>query len=275
MMSRYKPVGWRGESHRHYLAAKGVKTHKYKALKVSKEEKQKYGAFVDNPNEDRWLQGEIENGPTSSVTAGTQKAVFIDVDKALEIPGHNQEEGFIDTSESSKFRIDAVTKSIKKSGFDEEARPLIGVTRDRGATVFEGNHRIRAAKKAGLKKIPVEFRWYNGSEEIGKDSFDNVIRKKKYMAVKWNTEGKEVEWIAPEEYLKRSGHSSPEQFERSRPREFLDKETGKFQPVAKLVEKFKNDDIRVDPLESQKGEGGRHRAYAAYAAGIKKVPVLK
>ena len=32
-MSRYKPVGWRNESHRHYLAAKGIKTryqaHKY------------------------------------------------------------------------------------------------------------------------------------------------------------------------------------------------------------------------------------------------------
>jgi len=26
MMSRYKPVGWRKESHRHYLAAKGIKT---------------------------------------------------------------------------------------------------------------------------------------------------------------------------------------------------------------------------------------------------------
>jgi len=26
---RAKPVGWRGESHRHYLAAKGVKTRYY------------------------------------------------------------------------------------------------------------------------------------------------------------------------------------------------------------------------------------------------------
>lgn len=32
MMGRYKPVGWRGEPHRHYLAAKGVRTsHKYYA----------------------------------------------------------------------------------------------------------------------------------------------------------------------------------------------------------------------------------------------------
>jgi len=32
-LSRYKPVGWRGDSHRHYLAAKGIKTkispHRY------------------------------------------------------------------------------------------------------------------------------------------------------------------------------------------------------------------------------------------------------
>ena len=26
MISKYKPVGWRNESHRHYLAAKGIKT---------------------------------------------------------------------------------------------------------------------------------------------------------------------------------------------------------------------------------------------------------
>jgi len=29
MMSRYKKIGWFGESHRHYLAAKGIKTKKY------------------------------------------------------------------------------------------------------------------------------------------------------------------------------------------------------------------------------------------------------
>ena len=32
-MSRYKPVGWRNESHRHYLAAKGIKTLKYNSSK--------------------------------------------------------------------------------------------------------------------------------------------------------------------------------------------------------------------------------------------------
>lgn len=30
--SRYKPVGWQGESQRHYLAAKGIKTKKYFAV---------------------------------------------------------------------------------------------------------------------------------------------------------------------------------------------------------------------------------------------------
>lgn len=28
-MTRYKPVGWRGESYRHYLAAKGIPTKRY------------------------------------------------------------------------------------------------------------------------------------------------------------------------------------------------------------------------------------------------------
>ena len=29
-MNRYKPVGWRGESHRHYLASKGIRKYKSK-----------------------------------------------------------------------------------------------------------------------------------------------------------------------------------------------------------------------------------------------------
>lgn len=34
MISRYKPVGWQNESHRHYLAAKGIKTkYNYSARK--------------------------------------------------------------------------------------------------------------------------------------------------------------------------------------------------------------------------------------------------
>lgn len=37
MMNRYKPVGWRGESHRHYLAAKGYSTKKYLAHKYMAE----------------------------------------------------------------------------------------------------------------------------------------------------------------------------------------------------------------------------------------------
>jgi hypothetical protein len=33
MISRYKrPAGWRGESHRHYLAARGVRTNRYYAI---------------------------------------------------------------------------------------------------------------------------------------------------------------------------------------------------------------------------------------------------
>ena len=35
-MNKYKPVGWRHESHRHYLAAKGIKTLKYNSSKRSR-----------------------------------------------------------------------------------------------------------------------------------------------------------------------------------------------------------------------------------------------
>lgn len=43
-MSRYKPRGWRGDSYRHYLAAKGVKT------KVKKSAPKFKKAFVTSLN---------------------------------------------------------------------------------------------------------------------------------------------------------------------------------------------------------------------------------
>jgi len=185
---KYKPVGWRHESHRHYLAAKGIRTNRYKAIKPTKDERDNYGAWVDNPDNPGWLKGEIEKGPRASTTAGTD-VVWFDVDKAMKIPGAEREHTKMD-SKDSKFRIKKIADSIRKDGFDAETDPpMIVVTRDDGAIVWEGNHRIRAAKEVGLKKVPVEIRWFNAAEEESPDTYEDVIRDGKYFAKKLEVDG--------------------------------------------------------------------------------------
>jgi len=54
--SRYKPVGWQGESQRHYLAAKGIKTKKY-FVPMS---------MVFNEETQDYLKGNRDESPTGS-----------------------------------------------------------------------------------------------------------------------------------------------------------------------------------------------------------------
>ena len=56
-MNKYKrPVGWRNESHRHYLAAKGVKTNRYMARAVRKN----LGVKFDKPADEKSFRDELK-----------------------------------------------------------------------------------------------------------------------------------------------------------------------------------------------------------------------
>jgi len=48
-VNKYRPVGWRGESHRHYLASKGIKTGRYMAYKgFNKSQKERIKKIVES-----------------------------------------------------------------------------------------------------------------------------------------------------------------------------------------------------------------------------------
>lgn len=54
---------------------------------------------------------------------------------------------------------------IRKNGVK---KPII-IFRDpnKKALIYEGNHRLRAARQAGLKNVPVKIRYYGHSERAG------------------------------------------------------------------------------------------------------------
>jgi len=197
-MNRYKK-GWFGESHRHYLASKGIKTKRYlvnrglyerreycakkeeidkmgefRPLKETEEEKRRYGAFVDNPHGE-WLKDEIGAG-RKTVTAGTFH-LPMKTDKLLKVRGENEEETRMD-SERSRERVKELAESMKEYGFAENEGILVWVDRFGKPTIAEGNHRIRAAKLAGIEEVPVEVRWINGGEDdSGEWGYKKLVRE--------------------------------------------------------------------------------------------------
>lgn len=83
----------------------------------------------------------------------------IDPATLTHLPGARGEEAKIDEQ-----LIDKLAQSMREQGYLENQAPLIIVEADGGVHVWEGNHRIRAAAKAGLPSIPVDVRYMGGAE---------------------------------------------------------------------------------------------------------------
>jgi len=126
-----------------------------------------FGYSQDNPGGD-WLKGEQEMARAGkingSVTAETRN-VPVDVGRLVGLPGANNEHLLIPDSEHSSKRVKSLAKKMRQDGYKGDEGVLVWVYVDGEAKIAEGNHRIRAAKLAGLESVPVQFRWFAGSEE--------------------------------------------------------------------------------------------------------------
>lgn len=90
------------------------------------------------------------------------------VDELLALPGENGEHlrFAAGTVPRDAELIEELATSMRERGYDPELGDaiLIYVGRDGKATVAEGNHRIRAAQQAGLSHIPIDVRYFGGSD---------------------------------------------------------------------------------------------------------------
>jgi hypothetical protein len=129
---------------------------------------------VDNPG-GRWLREEREYAAEEAASpkrglhrvAGTPTAYIdradIPIGLALRLPGIMDEQYYLlSPSDYDQRKLDALTESIREGGMTEPV--FINVDYRGQAWVNEGNHRIRAASRAGLKTVPAEIRYFAGGE---------------------------------------------------------------------------------------------------------------
>lgn len=133
---------------------------------------------VDVPNEE-WLQGKIDTakkrgrnrfgaphfGNHTSYFEGEPLRISLDILSKLRGTMGEQQNVRV---ESLKYIKDTMKKTGKMptDGKGIENLPFIGVAYDGVPWVWEGNHRIMAAKDLGFKDLPVEIMYFDGGERI-------------------------------------------------------------------------------------------------------------
>jgi hypothetical protein len=115
----------------------------------------------------------MNNNPRA--TTGWYRTVWVDPKTLLHIPG-KMNEHLYDLENSN--RVHALSESMRAEGFHPESKPLIIIEQNGQTFIFEGNHRIRAAVKAGVDKIPIDVRYEGGSEELPDVWFPRAIMAK-------------------------------------------------------------------------------------------------
>lgn len=118
------------------------------------------GSFwQDNPG-GKWLAEERDGKRTGAITAGF-RMVDLPVDYLLSIPGEKGEQERIKQGDET---VAEIAESIRKNGFDRTEPIFVIVEKNGWAVISEGNHRVRAAKEAGLVTVPTEIRYAGGGE---------------------------------------------------------------------------------------------------------------
>jgi len=118
---------------------------------------------VDNPGGE-WLEDErqgVMDGRASGALTARIDRVEVPVDDLLALEGRRGEHERLTMEDE---RVLELAKAIEKDGLTSP--PFLNVEYDGSVNVNEGNHRIRAAKLAGLERIPVEIAYYAGGERM-------------------------------------------------------------------------------------------------------------
>lgn len=163
-----------------------------------------YGFWKDNPGGD-WLDfkqqlatEDMEDGfhGKNEPTAGFENPINIDVDDLLSLEGYSGEHESIQENDKQVLEM---AEDMKENGYTGGA-VMIWITMFGRVGLAEGNHRVRAAKLAGLSSVPTTVKYFDGAEDILEEqnspwSPNNIVSK-----IKESTQPKtpEVEKSLPE-----------------------------------------------------------------------------
>ena len=119
----------------------------------------------------RWLKD--ESGPWGANTYWYDRPYpQLEVAKLLTLPGQKGEHrhfGVADSPEQGRFSrayLDDLAASMRTEGFLPDRAIQVFTWADGHATIYEGNHRLRAAERADLPTIPVDWRYVAGAERL-------------------------------------------------------------------------------------------------------------
>lgn len=145
------------------------------AMNIPKVEKVGPAIKIDNPGGE-WLankqraaeedivkyegKSSIGKGLNGSVTGYYKEPIILPISELSKIPGAKNEEQFRDTLEKTP----ELKRSMEENGYDQSNPILIGVNHKGQPFIIEGNHRVAAAQQAGIDRIPVEVKYFNGGE---------------------------------------------------------------------------------------------------------------
>ena len=97
------------------------------------------------------------------LTGWFDENVEVDIEDLIDLPGSRGEHKMM-ASEYSQKNIAELTEDMREKGW-RGGSIMIFVERDGSAAIGEGNHRVRAAYNAGIKRIPAEIKYFGNSNQ--------------------------------------------------------------------------------------------------------------
>lgn len=147
---------------------------------ITAQDKRDFEIYLDNPG-GQWLERQQQRARNNDFGAGAVTAstsyLPVRISKLIQLPGVRDEHLDMHTR-LSRERIRALTLSMEQSGFLDDYGILVWVGPDGEAKIAEGNHRVRAAQKAGIDRVPVQFRFMAGGElASGPWNLERLVRE--------------------------------------------------------------------------------------------------
>lgn len=153
-MNRYKPVGWRGDSHRHYLAAKGISTRKYSAGFAGTILQRKF-KVADVQRKRAVTQGSVPARAQLSAQRGQIRSPLTDAEEATRL---KLLKGLGASSGSTPLELQRFwTPNIGREIFEDAAAELEVAKNRRAAATQANNTQGADLDEAERAKLGLEF----------------------------------------------------------------------------------------------------------------------
>jgi len=132
-----------------------------------------HGKQVDNPGP-QWVADKVRLGE-KKVSSWYKTPIMMPTDWVLGLKGERGEHRRFDGSDEGqpgKYgphginhpEIEDMINRLKDGSYKFDAAHVVAHHTDK-PTIYEGNHRARAAKKMGMEYMPVELQHMNGNEQ--------------------------------------------------------------------------------------------------------------